>query len=57
MHNQYFYKCVDIYIFSVAIEYQFTPVVKMLDPPQLLTGKVENYLNGTLMDASRFIKP
>ena len=38
-------------IFSVAFEYQFTPVVKMLDPPLLLTGKVGNYLNRTLMDA------
>ena len=27
-------------IFSVAFEYQFTPVVKMLDPFLLLTEKV-----------------
>ena len=33
-------------IFSVAFEYQFTPVVKMWDPSLLLTGKVgKQHLN------------
>ena len=40
------FKSVWTLIFSVAFEYQFTPVIKMLYPPLLLTRKVgKQHLN------------